>query len=59
MFINVSEECAISILKVEDAGSTFLRNISKHLPHYTASHPRRQFHVGWLRSRTYRTERKV
>jgi hypothetical protein len=32
--------------KDEDTDNTFFRNVGKHLPYYTASHPRRQY--PWL-----------
>jgi hypothetical protein len=31
-----------ALLETDDGVSTFLRNISKLVPHYTASHPRRE-----------------
>jgi hypothetical protein len=34
-FIGVQEARAASIFKVEDGGSTFLRNVGKLLPDYT------------------------
>jgi hypothetical protein len=42
IFAYVSAKRSATIAEVEDGGSTFLRNVSKGLPNYTASHPRRQ-----------------
>jgi hypothetical protein len=32
-----------SLFYPEDGHSTFIRNVNKHLPYYTASHPRKQY----------------
>jgi hypothetical protein len=40
--MSTDSKASVPIFYTEDGYSTFLQNVGKHPPYYTASHPRRQ-----------------
>jgi hypothetical protein len=42
-FTDVSEECIISLLRIEDGDGKFCQNIGKAIPDFASSHPGRWY----------------